>query len=89
MPLLSVTISLLFAGVTLYTTLSPCPMCTRAILLSVVTGENKHGGNEAFLEEKGVKVIQLNDKKCIELLEKFAEKNPDVWYENRQRPSTK
>ena len=62
----------------MYTTLSPCIMCTGAILFfgikTLVIGENKNlGGNEAFLEGKGVEVILLNDTKCKELLDKFIE----------------
>ena len=66
----------MFTGIIMYTTLTPCWMCTGAILFfgikTVVIGENQHAvGNEAFLEERGVKVIVLNDSKCIELLDKF------------------
>ena len=74
----------------MYTTLTPCWMCTGAILFfgikTVVIGENKHvAGNEAFLEERGVKVIVLNDSKCIELLDKFIAEKPDRFYENRTK----
>ena len=58
-------------------------MCAGAILFfgikTVVIGENKHlSGNETLLEEKGVKVIQLDDKKCYELFARFTQENPNL-----------
>ncbi len=72
---------------TLYTTLSPCPMCTGAILLygipKVVIGENKtFMGSEELLRSHGVEVIVLNDQNCINLMENFIEKNPKLWNED-------
>ena len=71
----------------LYTTLSPCPMCTGAILLyripRVVIGENKtYVGAEALLIQKGVEVIVVNNKECIEMMENFIKANPGLWNED-------
>ena len=69
---------------TLYTTLSPCPMCSGAVLLynipKVVVGDNTTlMGAENLLHDNDVEVIVLNDSRCKELFEKFAEENPGVW----------
>lgn len=46
----------------------------------VVVGENKSWlGGEAYLKQRGVEVVVLDDKKCIELMEKFMREKPDVW----------
>lgn len=71
----------------LYTTLSPCIMCTGAILLygipKVIVGENKTFlGAEDLLRSKGVDVTVLQDNECIELMETFIEQNPDLWNED-------
>ncbi len=71
----------------LYTTLSPCPMCTGAILLygipKVVIGENKtYMGAEKLLAEKGVEIIVVNNKECIEMMENFIKTNPVLWNED-------
>jgi len=71
----------------IYTTLSPCPMCTGAILLyqipRVVVGENVtfHGG-EDLLRNNGVVVDVLQDRECIEMMREFIAKNPDWWNED-------
>lgn len=71
----------------LYTTLSPCAMCSGAILLykipHVVIGENKtFMGEEALLTSRGVKLDVLNDKTCIEMMAHFISKNPTLWNED-------
>jgi len=72
---------------TLYTTLSPCPMCTGAMLLygipKVVIGENKTFlGDETLLKERGVNVDVLNDEACIEMMTNFINQNPELWNED-------
>ena len=72
---------------TLYTTLSPCPMCTGAILLygipKVVIGENEtFMGGEALLKERGVEVIVLDNAECKKLMNDFIKKNPTLWTED-------
>jgi len=69
---------------TLYTTLSPCEMCSGVILLykipKVVIGENNTlKGPEEYLKEKGVELINLNMDECRELMKKYIEINPDIW----------
>ncbi len=71
----------------LYTTLSPCPMCSGAIHLygipKVIIGENKtFMGEEEHLRSKGVDVKVLNDNSCIEMMNKFIDKNPELWNED-------
>ena len=71
----------------LYTTLSPCAMCTGAILLygipRVVVGENQNFmGEEALLRSKGVKVDVVQDEACIELMRSFIKNNPKLWDED-------
>ncbi len=72
---------------TLYTTLSPCPMCTGAILLygipKVVIGENKTFlGSEALLKENGVEVVVMNNQECKDLMNAFIQEKPDLWNED-------
>ena len=71
----------------LYTTLSPCPMCSGAILLykipKVVIGENVNfKGEEALLKSRGVIVQILQDYECIRLMQEFISKYPEVWNED-------
>lgn len=71
----------------LYTTLSPCAMCTGAILLygipKVVIGENKTFlGEENLLLSRGIEVEVLQDASCIELMRNFIAGNPQLWNED-------
>jgi creatinine deaminase len=72
---------------TLYTTLSPCSMCSGAILLyqipKVVIGENcNFKGAEDLLQSKGVDIIVLDNQECISLLKGFIAQSPDLWFED-------
>lgn len=71
----------------LYTTLSPCVMCSGAVLLygipRVVIGENRTFlGEEALLRERGVQVEVLQDPECIALMEAFIARHPELWNED-------
>ncbi len=71
----------------IYTTLSPCPMCSGAILLygipKVIVGENKTFlGAEEHLRAHGVDVIVLNDERCISMMTEFIENRPELWNED-------
>jgi cytosine deaminase len=72
---------------TIYTTLSPCAMCSGAILLygipKVVVGENHTFlGEEALLKSRGVEVVVLNDEKCRKLMDEFIRQHPALWNED-------
>ena len=72
---------------TMYTTLSPCDMCTGAILLygipRVVIGENRtFMGGEDLLRSRGVEVVVLDVDACIDLMADFIDRHPDVWNED-------
>ncbi len=76
-----------YKNCTLYTTLSPCSMCSGAILLygipRIVIGENKtFMGEENWLKSNGVEVTVINDERCINLMNEFIEKNPKLWMED-------
>ncbi len=71
----------------LYTTLSPCAMCSGAILLygipRIVVGENRtFMGEEALLRARGVTVEVLQDETCIALMREFIAAKPDLWNED-------
>jgi len=71
----------------LYTTLSPCSMCSGAILLygipRVVVGENRtFQGEEELLRSRGVQVDVLQDDRCIRLMEEFIRSKPELWNED-------
>ncbi|KAF6240271.1 hypothetical protein HO173_001882 [Letharia columbiana] len=73
-----------YKGATMYTSLSPCDMCTGACVLykvaRVVIGENKtFVGGEAYLKQRGIEVIVLENKECQDLMSKFIEEKPGVW----------
>ncbi len=72
---------------TIYTTLSPCSMCSGAILLygipHVVIGENQSFlGEEALLQSRGVKLDVVDDPRCIELMRQFMADKPELWNED-------
>ena len=76
-----------YSRVTMYTTLSPCMMCTGTIIQfgirRVVVGEAKNfAGNIEFLSERGVEVVLMHDDACIALMSRFIEERPDLWYED-------
>ena len=71
----------------LYTTLSPCAMCSGAILLygipHVVIGENRtFMGEEDLLRSRGVKLEVLDDARCVKLMEAFIRDKPELWNED-------
>jgi cytosine deaminase len=72
---------------TMYTTLSPCDMCSGAILLygipRVVMGENRtFVGAEELLRSRGVEVVNLDSPECVELLGGFIREHPEIWNED-------
>ncbi|MFA5782317.1 MAG: nucleoside deaminase, partial [Bacteroidales bacterium] len=76
-----------YKGMTLYTTLSPCMMCSGTIVQfkipKVVIGENiNFDGNIDFLKSRGVEVILLNDALTIDMMKKFIEENQELWNED-------
>ena len=71
----------------IYTTLSPCDMCSGAILLydipKVVIGENTtFTGAEDLLRSRGVEIEVLNDQRCIDLMTSFIDTRPELWNED-------
>ncbi len=76
-----------YGDTTLYTTLSPCMMCSGTIVQfgipRVVIGENKtFGGNEEFLRKNGVEVVIAENHDCIALMERFIRERPELWAED-------
>ncbi len=72
---------------TIYTTLSPCAMCSGAIILygipSVMVGENlSFIGEESLLRSRGVDVEVLQDRECISMMRKFIKEKPQLWNED-------
>ncbi|MBQ2665378.1 nucleoside deaminase [Methanobrevibacter sp.] len=79
-----------YIGCTLYTTLSPCPMCSGAVMLynipHVVIGENATlMGAEKLLESNDVEVNVLDDARCRDLFLRFAKDNPEIWDEELKK----
>ena len=76
-----------YARTVLYTTLSPCAMCSGAILLyripHIVVGENvTFEGEEDLLRDRGVVVDVLQDARCIEMMRRFILEHPAIWNED-------
>ena len=76
-----------YRDTTLYTTLSPCQMCTGAILLfqipRVVVGEAQtYPGDLGFLAGRGVEIVLLGDEGCVAAMQEFQRRYPEVWRED-------
>ena len=74
-----------YRGATMYTTLSPCDMCTGACVMykvaRVVIGENRtFVGGESYLKQRGIEVVVLDNGDCENLMKKFIDTKPDIWY---------
>ena len=72
---------------TLYSTLSPCDMCSGTVLLyginKVIIGENQtFKGPEEYVKSRGVEIVNLENKECKELMKEFIETNPELWNED-------
>lgn len=81
-----------YAASTMITTLSPCDMCTGAILLygipRVVVGENRtFYGGEDYLRTRGVEVVVLDDAECVAMMQDFIAANPELWNEDIGEPA--
>ena len=84
--------ALVYQESVLYTTLSPCSMCSGAILLygisTVIIGENQTFlGEEDWLRSRGVTITVLQDDRCIQLMRDFVRNHPDLWNEDIGEPS--
>jgi len=76
-----------YLDTTLYTTLSPCQMCTGAILLfqipRVVVGEARtFAGDLGFLADRGVEIVLLDDEGCVAAMQEFQRRYPQIWSED-------
>lgn len=76
-----------YRGATMATTLSPCDMCTGAILLygipRVVIGENRtFYGGEDYLRQRGIEVVNLDSAECRDLMQRFIAEHPALWNED-------
>jgi cytosine/creatinine deaminase len=76
-----------YGRATMYTTLSPCDMCTGAILLydipRVVIGENRTFlGGEDYLRSRGVEVFVADDPECVAMMEELIVAHPELWHED-------
>jgi cytosine/creatinine deaminase len=76
-----------YARATMVTTLSPCDMCTGAILMygipRVVIGENRtFRGGEDYLHSRGVELVVLDNAECFTMMSEFIAEHPELWYED-------
>ena len=76
-----------YAKATLYSTLSPCEMCSGTALLykirKIVIGENQNfKGPEDYLRSQGVELEIVNDSNCIEIMRRFIDDHPSLWHED-------
>ena len=76
-----------YARGTMVTTLSPCDMCTGAILMygipRVIVGENRtFYGGEDLLRSRGVEVVVLDNEECFTMMSEFIAAHPELWYED-------
>jgi len=76
-----------YARATLYSTLSPCDMCSGTALLykipRIIIGENKtFCGPEEYVRSRGVNLQVINDAECIELMQQFISDSPELWNED-------
>lgn len=72
---------------TLYSTLSPCDMCSGAALLygipRIIVGENRtFRGPEDYVKSRGVELVIVDNEKCVQLMETFIKNNPELWNED-------
>lgn len=76
-----------YKNCTIYTTLSPCPMCSGIILLygipRVVVGENRtFMGDEKLLRSRNVELLVLDNEDCYNLMQQFIREQPEIWNED-------
>lgn len=76
-----------YAKATIYSTLSPCPMCSGAIVLykipKVVIGENENFvGGEDYIQANGIELINLDDEECKQMMSDFIKDKPTLWNED-------
>ena len=76
-----------YARATLYSTLSPCDMCSGAVLLykipRIVVGENRtFQGPEDYVRSRGVELIVIDNQECVQLMRDFIKKDPNLWNED-------
>lgn len=72
---------------TLYSTLSPCDMCSGTVLLygikKIVIGESQtFQGPQAYLQSRGVTIEEQHNAQCIDLMQQFIARHPDIWFED-------
>jgi cytosine deaminase len=80
-----------YASAALYTTLSPCDMCSGAALLYgiplIVIGENRtFRGPEEYLRSRGIELAVLDDEECVRLMSDFIAARPELWHEDIGQP---